>query len=120
MPQLGRELLPKPDELTQKPDWQPHEELLRLSVMVAVPLQIAELKARGGPNDFQWDWARDYADELGARGDDLQFKGARKGETAQLFKNFAYALAILAFLPGGVRFAGLHFEATVVGDVGVG
>lgn len=88
-------------------------ELLLLSLQIAVPLKIAEIRAKGGPNDFQWEWARDFADELGERGDVLQFKGQRKGETATIFSRFAFALAIMAFVPGGVKFAGLHFEATV-------
>lgn len=92
--------------------WGTRSELLLLSLQIAVPLQIAEIRAKGGPNDFQWEWARDFADELGERGDILQFKGERKGETATIFSRFAFALAIMAFVPGGVKFAGLHFEAT--------
>lgn len=79
--------------------------------MAAVPLNIAELKKHGGPNDFQWDWAREFANELGERGDILQFGGECKGEAATMFNRFAYALAIMAFAPGSVDFSGLHFEA---------
>jgi hypothetical protein len=91
-------------------EWDRSAELLRLSVQLSVPLIIDDLRRQGGPNNFQWDWVRDFADELAARGDILQFKGER-GETAIIFNRFAYALAILAFLPGGVRFAEMHFEA---------
>lgn len=92
-------------------NWGTRGELLRMSVQVAVPLEIAKLKATGGPNKFQWDWTRDFADVLGERGDILQFAEGRKGETATLFVQFVHALAILSFLPGGVEFAGIHFEA---------
>jgi len=97
-----------------KPQRSLREELFLLTVQTAVPLNIAEIKAKGGPNDMQWDWGREFADELGSMGDILQFKGERKGEAATMMNRFTYALAILAFAPGGVNFAGLHFEATDV------
>lgn len=104
-------VLPPINEEVKQAHWNPQQELLRLSIMTAVPLNIAELKAKGGPNDFQWDWARDFSDELGSRGDILQWKSEKKGETATMFNQFAYALSIMAFLPGGVEFAGMKFEA---------
>lgn len=81
------------------------------ALSAAVPLYIMELQQHGGPNDLQWEWARSFADELGAQGDILQFGGARKGEAAIIFNRLAYAMAILSFLPGGIRFADLHFAA---------
>jgi hypothetical protein len=79
---------------------------------LVVPFKIADLKAKGGPNDFQWDWVQSFGDTLGERGDILLYKSDKKGETASIFNQFTYALAIMAFAPGGVRFAGLHFEVT--------
>lgn len=87
------------------------EELFLLTVQTAVPLNIAKLRTDGGPNDFQWDWAREFADDLGSMGDILQFKGEKPGQAATMMNRLTYALAIMAFLPGGVDFAGLHFEA---------
>lgn len=101
-------------EIVSPTNWGTRGELLRLSVQVAVPLEIATLKEKGGPNDFQWDWVREFADELGERGDILQFAEGRKGKTATMFARFAYALAVLSFLPGGITFAGIHFEAKTV------
>lgn len=98
--------------------WSMREELFRLTVMTAVPLNIADIKAKGGPNDFQWDWAREFADDLGSLGDILQFKGERKGETATVMNRFVYALAIMSFAPGGVNFAGLHFETKMENEHG--
>ena len=95
----------------QKPQRSLREVLFLLTIQTAVPLNIAEIKAKGGPNDFQWDWAREFADELGSLGDILQFKGEKPGQTANVMNRFTYALAILAFAPGGVTFAELHFEA---------
>lgn len=96
-----------------KPQRSLREELFLLTIQTAVPLNIAEIKAKGGPNDFQWDWAREFADELGERGDILQFKGEKPGQAATIMNRFSYALAVMAFAPGGVTFAGLHFEATL-------
>lgn len=93
-----------------KPQHSLREELFLLTVQTAVPLNIAEIKAKGGPNDFQWDWAREFADDLGSMGDILQFKGEKPGQTAAVMNRFTYALAIMSFAPGGVDFAGLHFE----------
>lgn len=90
------------------------EEIFRLTLQTAVPLNVAQIRGKGGPNAFQWDWAREFADELGARGDILQFNGERKGEAATLMNRLAYVLAIMAFAPGGVDFAELHFEVTYV------
>ena len=111
LPREPRNWLTRNEELAQKTDWESNQELLRVSVQCAVPLHIVDLKAKGGPSDFQWEWAQAFAGELGAKGDILQFRGCRKGETATMFNRFAYALAIMAFVPGGVDFAGLHFEA---------
>lgn len=94
----------------EHPVWSVREELLRLSVQAAVPLLIAELRQKGGPNDVDWDSARAFATELGERGDILQFTGEKPGETATVFNRLAYAMAVVAFAPGGVDFAGLHFE----------
>lgn len=47
---------------------------------------------------------------IGAHGDVLQF-GGKKGEAARAFNVLAEALALLSFSPGGVTFAGMHFEA---------
>lgn len=102
----------------EQKQWSLREELFRLTVMTAVPLNIADLKAKGGPNDFQWDWAREFADDLGSLGDILQFKGERKGETASVMNRFVYALAIMSFAPGGVDFAGLHFETKMESEHG--
>lgn len=84
-------------------------ENLQLALWLAVPLEINAIERNGGPHDYELEWIRGYIEELGSRGDDLQFGAKRKGETAVLFKNFAYALALLSFAPGGVQFAGMHF-----------
>jgi hypothetical protein len=105
-------------------------ELLRTSLLAAVPLLILEIKARGGPDAHDVEFIRAFggvsSEEglntlvqgreafgiergdhvLGAHGDELLYRSRRKGKTAHVFNLFARALAILSFAPGGVRFLG--------------
>ncbi len=55
--------------------------------------------------------ARQTASLLAEKGDILLYRGAKRGQTAAVFNAVAFALAVLAFQPGGVTFAGHHFEA---------
>ena len=50
-----------------------------------------------------------YTDALGVDGDALIY--ARKGKTGEMAAKIIDALAVLAFVPGGVTFGNLHFEA---------
>ncbi len=87
-------------------------DLLRISLEAAVPLWQERLRA------ISWEVlqerAREAADMIASKGDVLQFGGGKKGEAAQAFNRCAEAITILSFLPGGVTFAGLHFEAAHV------
>lgn len=53
--------------------------------------------------------ALDCAQIIAEKGDVLQFKSKKKGESAQAFTALIRALAILALQPGGVVFCGNHF-----------
>ena len=83
--------------------------LLRLSLEVAVPLHIHEMK----------DWslesleavAKGAVDTIASKGDIILYKSPKKGETAAAFNTLARAVAAAAFFPGGVKLFGLHFEA---------
>jgi hypothetical protein len=87
--------------------------LLELSISAAVPLWIESLKLL--PEDELEQLLRDRTPELSeivaCRGDELLFRSNRAGGTAEVFNALAEAVALLAFLPGGVTFAGLSFEA---------
>jgi hypothetical protein len=85
-------------------------DLLLLTLEVAVPLRIAEFRAQGGPTEADLASARAFGIELASRGDVLLF-GGKKGEAAEMFNRAARALAVLAYCPGGVRFAGAHWAA---------
>lgn len=95
----------KPEASVPKSDTHP----LPAALAMAVPLQISQLAARGGPTDTEWAFARQWADTLAEKGDVLLY-GEKKGETAKLFAEFANAVAVLAFAPGGITIFGQHFE----------
>jgi hypothetical protein len=61
-------------------------------------------------------WREQAVDVIASEGDNLLYRGPRRGDTAKVFAVVAKALAVLAVLvPGGVDFAGVHF----CGDHGV-
>lgn len=86
------------------------DELLRVALSAAVPLRMAELRAAGSITDQDVERVRGYAQVMAEHGDDLLYR--RKGETAARFNQLADALAVMAYLPGGVTFLGLHFESS--------
>jgi len=84
---------------------------LAICLSAAIPLKIAEYKCRGGPTDDDVRRVRGYADTIAERADNLLYRGKKPGEAAALFNQLADGLAVLAFCPGGVRFAGERYEA---------
>lgn len=85
---------------------------LSITLSAAVLLRVMEYKQRGGPTDADRERARAFATTLGEKGDILQFRGAKKGETAAVFNGLASSIAILAFCPGGVTFMGELYDAS--------
>ena len=77
----------------------------------AVALRIMMLEERGGPSAGDMAKARETSDMLGERGHILLHGGGRKGECADLFNRTADAIAVLAFVPGGVEIFGRRYEA---------
>jgi len=82
--------------------------LLITALEGAVPLWAAELAKAplrqllaGGPA---------LARVIAESGDVLQFGGAREGRVAEAFNALARSLAILSFVPDGVRFCGLRIK----------
>jgi len=87
---------------------------LSIALSAAVPLHIAELKAKGGPNDEDLKKAVAMSAVLGERADVLMFgagKKGKKGEVADMFNGTARAIAVLSFMPGGISLFGGHWEA---------
>ena len=74
----------------------------------AVPLRIAELRARGGPTELDFDTAQDSVLMLVEEGDALM---ARTKRTALVTGKLIHMVAVLAFLPGGIECFGARWEA---------
>jgi hypothetical protein len=85
------------------------EQALPMFLQVTVPVRIAELAEAGGATEADVARVQGYVEDFNTDGDALLFR--REGKTGELAGKLADALAVLAFQPGGVRFAGLHFEA---------
>jgi hypothetical protein len=86
-----------------------NDALLRITLSAAVPLWIERLRTT--PLAELMKRAPELADVIASKGDVLQYK-RKKGESAHAFNALAEALAIMSFCPGGVTFAGDHWEST--------
>jgi len=82
-------------------------ELILLTLAVAVPLNIALLLQQGGPTDEQIERAQAMIAEQ-ALSEAILFH--IPGETGPQAARLAEILAIMAFQPGGVRAFGLKFD----------
>lgn len=87
------------------------DSLLSIFLLYSVTLQIAELQRAGGPSDADRERAAAFASVLGPSGDNLLFRSEQPGRTADLANELAFAVAVLAFQPGGIEVFGRHFEA---------
>lgn len=88
-------------------------ELLSVTLSAAVPLWIERLRRK--PWKYIMERAAFCGQVVAEKGDIIQFKSKKKGETENAFNHLAEGLACLAFAPGGVRAFGLHFEAKLEG-----
>jgi len=82
---------------------------LTAALLLVVPLEILELKNRGGPDDRDLARAGEIGQTIAAKGDVLLFGGGRNGEARDLLNQLAKGIAILSFAPGGVRIFGQHW-----------
>ena len=85
------------------------EEVLYRFLALAVPARIEALQRQGGVSAEDFTRVSGYTDALGVDGDALIY--ARRGKTGEMAAKLTDALAVLAFVPGGVTFGNLHFEA---------
>lgn len=83
---------------------------LLMPLQCGVPFKVADLKARGGPNDTDIEMMREFSKDLASHGDVLMFGSGKNGQAASLMSGLIHAVAVLAFQPGGVRIFGGHFE----------
>lgn len=87
------------------------EELLPLHLSAEVPLHIAELQEKGGPDAADFLLAQQAGQAIATRGDRLLHRCGKKGETAALISELAFGVVVLSFLPGGITVFGQHWEA---------
>ena len=99
---------------TAQTDEQPCEMLLRISLSAAVPLWIEQCKAI--PLDLLMNRGREISQIIAEKGDIIQFRSKTQGETAKAFNALAEGLTIMSFVPGGVKFLGMHFESQHPGE----
>jgi predicted Rossmann-fold nucleotide-binding protein len=88
-------------------------DLLPGMMQMAVPIHIEELKKKGGPDEEDMKKAQEISAVLGERGDILLYGGGKPGECADQVNRTARAIAVLAFVPGGITIFGSHFEAKI-------
>lgn len=85
------------------------EHPLGVALDAAVPLWIRRVQ------DYSPAWRASRASQCASivahKGDVILYRSGRKSETARAFNALAEGLALMAFQPGGVRFAGRHWEA---------
>jgi hypothetical protein len=83
------------------------------TLALAVPLRIEELRLR--TFEERAALASGAVRELAEHGDNVLFPGPRKGDSARAFGALVTGLAVGAYQPGGVSFAGLHWEVRDAG-----
>ena len=88
----------------------PAASLLAIALSAAVPLHLAALRRRGGPQPSDLELARHASTLLSEHGDILLYRGSKRGQTAEIFHAVAFALAVMASQPGGTTCAGSHWE----------
>lgn len=91
----------------------PNDELLKISLSAAVPLWIH--RVRSWSPEMRAARAKVCGQAVAEHGDVIMFKQpATKKQpigTAEAFNMLAEGLALLSFYPGGVKFAGMHWES---------
>lgn len=84
------------------------EGLLKSMLPMAVMLNTLNFK------ELPWKQlqqiATDASQFIAEHGDNILFKGPKKGDTAKAFNELAKGVAVLSFAPGGVNILGMHFE----------
>lgn len=102
------EIIPFPQPNTSGP--RSFRELLERRV----PVYVNRLLIAGGPRKTDRETVQTFADILGPRGDEMQFAfepGSKKQKEAEAnHEALAQCVAIMAFIPNGIRAFGLHIQ----------
>ena len=86
-----------------------------MTLQLAVPLWIELLKKCGWNHILQR--AKECSQVIAEKGDIILFRSKKKGESANAFNHLAEGIACLAFVPGGVKIFGSHWETTLDDDI---
>lgn len=84
------------------------ESLLAATLEIAVPLWIERVVTY--PEELRLERARECAQVVAEKGDIIQFRSKKNGESAAAFNKLAEGIACAAFQPGGITFLGGHWE----------
>lgn len=83
-------------------------DILKITLATAVPLYIERLSHKS--YDEIMARARECGQIVAEKGDVIQFKSKKRGETAHAFNALAEGIACAAFAVGGITWLGMHFE----------
>ncbi len=87
-----------------------NRDLLLTTLELAVPLWFIEFQENSELYKKQEDRFYSTVDIITTQGDILLFKSSRKGESAKVFNELAFAIAWAAFyIPNGIHFLGKHW-----------
>lgn len=87
------------------------QALLPIALQAAVPLRIIEIREQGGPGSEDLERLKRFSRELAEHGDKLLYRSKKKGETAKLFNELGFCIAVMSFCPGGITVFGSHWES---------
>lgn len=91
--------------------------LFRETLRVSVKIQINNFIRMGGPSESDIAKARNHQvfwAENPQRIDSLIRNEPKKaGNSAEIFNQVAFSVAVLSFAPGGIDFGNFHFEAAL-------
>src|SRR5216684_3777752 len=82
--------------------------LLPIALQAAVPMWIDELR-RTTDTKTRLHMASESAQFIAEHGDNVLYRGPKRGDSAKAFNHVARGLAIGAFQPGGVTAFGSHW-----------
>lgn len=84
--------------------------MIKLHLSAAVPLAIEQRRQRG-VTETDWQWAQEKMQAIREAGGGHAIAFLDKGHTQQEMALLTEMLAVLAYITGGVAFAGLRFDA---------
>lgn len=93
---------------------QVRDHVLTIHLEVSVPLRIMQLQERGGPDGADWEKAKEFLDrcmDQPSFSEALLFK-VKPGLSSVAFNLLTHAIAVLAFVEGGITIFGRHWDGS--------